>query len=75
MDALFGLPRKKSAGKSFRSALHGHIFLVSQPCVDEFVESSRTERKPTKQVIKLGTYRVHPVCIMCSVNNYCVGVQ
>lgn len=53
MDALFGLPRKKSAGKSFRSALHSHIFFGNQQSVDEFVaESSRTEKKPTKQVIQ-----------------------
>ena len=26
MDGLFGLPRKKSAGKSHRPSLHGHLF-------------------------------------------------
>ena len=48
MDALFGLPRKKSAGKSFRNPLHGHIFFGNQQSVDEFVESAGNEKKPTK---------------------------
>ena len=26
MDALFGLPRKKAAGESYRDALHGQLF-------------------------------------------------
>ena len=30
MDALFGLPRKKAAGKSQRDALHGHLFFGDQ---------------------------------------------
>ncbi|CAI8049128.1 hypothetical protein GBAR_LOCUS27057, partial [Geodia barretti] len=40
MDALFGLPRKKSAGQSHRDPLHGHIFFKDQPSVDEHVASS-----------------------------------
>ncbi|CAI8006843.1 hypothetical protein GBAR_LOCUS4927 [Geodia barretti] len=40
MDALFGLPRKKSAGQSHRDPLHGHIFFKDQPSVDENVASS-----------------------------------
>ena len=50
MDALFGLPRKKSAGKSFRNALHRHIFFGRQESVDEFVEheSSSKVKKPVK---------------------------
>lgn len=50
MDALFGLPRKKSAGKSFRNALHRHIFFGRQESVDEFVEheSSNKVKKPVK---------------------------
>ena len=38
-DALFGLPRKKSAGKSHRDPLHGHIFFGNQNDVDEHVSS------------------------------------
>ena len=30
MDALFGLPRKKSAGESYRSSLHGELFFIEQ---------------------------------------------
>ena len=40
MDALFGLPRKKSAGRSHRDPLHGQIFFKDQPSVDEHVASS-----------------------------------
>lgn len=48
MDALFGLPRKKSAGISHRTALHGDIFFASQPVVDEYVQSYSTEKKEQK---------------------------
>ena len=37
MDALFGLPRKKSAGFSYRKPLHGHIYFCDQSLVDEYV--------------------------------------
>ena len=37
MDALFGLPRKKVAGRSQRDALHGHLFFGDQAAVDEHV--------------------------------------
>lgn len=37
MDALFGLPRKKSAGKSVRPPLTGHLFFEDQTAVDEYV--------------------------------------
>ena len=40
MDAIFGLPRKKSAGSSVRGPLHGHIYFHDQAVVDEFVEHS-----------------------------------
>ena len=40
MDALFGLPRKKSAGQSFREARHGHLFFRQPSVVDEFVALS-----------------------------------
>ena len=36
MDALFGLPQKKSAGISFRDALHGKLFFGKQE-VDEHI--------------------------------------
>ena len=40
MDGLFGLPRKKSAGSSFRDAIHGHLFFGEQVVVDEYVASA-----------------------------------
>ena len=40
MDALFGLPRKKSSGISYRDAIHGHYFFYEQSMVDEFVLSA-----------------------------------
>ena len=39
MDALFGLPRKKSAGSSVRDPLHGSRFFYDQDEVDRFVQS------------------------------------
>ena len=37
MDAIFGLPRKKSAGISFRPPLHQVLFFHDQKEVDQFV--------------------------------------
>lgn len=48
MDALFGLPRKKSAGRSFRDPLRGHLLFTEQHLVDEYVESYVMEKKPPK---------------------------
>ena len=36
MDALFGLPRKKSAGTSYREPLLKDVFFIDQSLVDEF---------------------------------------
>ena len=47
MDALFGLPRKKSAGISYRDPLHNELFFCKQSSVDQFVEeSSSNKAKP-----------------------------
>ena len=43
MDALFGLPRKLSAGYSHREALHSSLYFLDQPSVDEFVHSTTGE--------------------------------
>ena len=48
MDALFGLPRKKSAGRSFREPLHGHLFFGDQNAVDEYVATAPKGRKVEK---------------------------
>ena len=50
MDALFGLPRKKSAGRSFREAIHGHLFFGDQSAVDEFVASAPSKHKKGPKV-------------------------
>ena len=41
MDALFGLPRKKSAGISYCDPLAGNLFFGDQSTVDEFVYESK----------------------------------
>ena len=48
MDGLFGLPRKKSAGSSFRDAIHGHLFFGEQAVVDEYVASACEAREGAK---------------------------
>ena len=47
MDAFFGLPRKKSAGTSYRDPLHGELFFCRQSPVDLFVEESAMSKKST----------------------------
>ena len=37
MDALYGPPRKKAAGVSYREPLHGDLFFNNQSAVDQFV--------------------------------------
>ena len=44
MDALFGLPRKKAAGVSYRPAVQGHLFFVEQSCVDEHVPGAKAQK-------------------------------
>ena len=53
MDALFGLPRKKAAGKSQRDALHGHLFFGDQAAVDDHVVSYDTHRQQKPKVCRL----------------------
>ena len=50
MDALFGLPRKKSAGNSYREAIHGHLFFGEQAVVDEYVASAFSKHKKEPKV-------------------------
>ena len=40
MDALFGLPRKKSAGVSNREPLLRNLYFYNQCAVDQFVKES-----------------------------------
>ena len=49
MDALFGLPRKKSAGNSVCPPLTGNLFFDDQTAVDEYVLiHSKTKLAATK---------------------------
>ena len=40
IDALFGLPRKKAAGISYREPLLGNVYFGNQSAVDQFVNES-----------------------------------
>jgi len=50
VDALFGLPRKKSAGTSHRDPLHGSLFFGDQAAVDEYVAAYKMPRKNVPKV-------------------------
>lgn len=71
MDALFGLPRKKSSGQSHREALHGNVFFKSQSSVDEHVANASQRKSSDKVTCFAG--------MMCSGDPkfcvYNVGVQ
>lgn len=43
MDGLFGLPRKKSAGISYRQPLLGSLYFCDQHAVDEYVASNHVK--------------------------------
>ncbi len=57
MDALFGLPRKKSAGISHRDPLHGTLFFGDQAAVDEYVAAYKMPRKTIPKVSLLNKLR------------------
>lgn len=44
MDAIFGLPRKKSAGTSFRPPLFKDLFFDDQIAVDQFVQEREIKK-------------------------------
>ena len=74
MDALFGLPRKKSAGISFREAIHGHLFFGQQERVDEHVALATLRHKKEPKVCALTkaksvhcNYKMR--CIRCAVTS------
>ena len=60
MDALFGLPRKKSAGKSHRPPLYDSLFFKDQSSVDEYVSNSSEIRE------------LHRVCLSLINASYCI---
>ena len=50
MDALFGLPREKTARVSHRDPLHGDLFWGDQTAVDEPVASYQMPRQKVPRV-------------------------
>lgn len=50
MDALFGLPRKKSAGQSYRDPVNGHLLFYNQATVDEYVSTYQTSKQVHQEV-------------------------
>ena len=53
MDALFGLPRKKSSGKSLRDPLFSNLLFCDQSSVDEFVQMDSNKPKSTSDNVQL----------------------
>ena len=51
VDALFGRPRKKCAGISFRQPLHGMLYFENQDEVDLFVEPAPRVKRQSNKVI------------------------
>ena len=78
MDALFGLPRKRSAGKSLRDPLHGKIFFGDQNEVDQFVAAHESQKKKVPKVTSMCDYvidmyalfRKNPFTIKMPINYY-----
>lgn len=58
MDAIFGLPRKKSSGTSYREPLHAGIFFEDQSKVDEFVDSYGSVNSTNVRISNLVKYIV-----------------
>lgn len=48
LDALFGLPRKKAAGTSYRDSLHGDLFFGRQSALDEYVAAAASQTNRQK---------------------------
>ncbi len=72
MDALFGLPRKKLAGVSFRSPLCGDLVFLDQTGVDEFVmDYSRPQHLNTVMSI-FNSSRMHNIyaCVCIFMTDY-----
>ena len=50
LDAFFGLPRKKAAGKSHRDPLNGKILFANWSSVDEHVAMYKMPNQQTGNV-------------------------
>lgn len=53
MDALFGLPRKKEAGKSYRDPLYKQTYFVEQIDIDKYVEDMNADSMPSVSLSSL----------------------
>ena len=62
MDAVFGLPRKKSAGISHRDPLHEDLFFCQQSTVDQFV----AENDQKRNVSTVSCIHVYESCVSSS---------
>ena len=53
IDAIFGLPCKKSAGSSYQDPLFGSLYFSEQSSVDEFVDTyGRTKDASLVSIVK-----------------------
>lgn len=64
MDALFGLPRKKMAGVSYREPLHGDLLFCDQSQVDQFVADSETSKRSQSSKREPDVSNMHTI-ILC----------
>ena len=53
MDAVFGLPRKKAAGTSFRPPLHHKLFFDHQAAVVQFVQENDVKKSHVIKEVSL----------------------
>lgn len=72
MDALFGLPRRKSAGQSHRQPLHGSLFFKDQHAVDEHVAGAKGQKYEKVKTRSLCN-NMMLFFIMQSCNNFLAG--
>ena len=59
MDALFGLPRRKAAGTSYRQALHGSLFFQDQGDVDKFVKSAPKNKQTKAEKVQINNEYIY----------------
>ena len=70
MDALFGLPRRKLAGQSYRQPLHGHLYFRDQQAVDEHVACAPQGLKHDKVQTNIVVY-LRPLAYLFIISQPC----
>ena len=74
MDALFGLPRKRSAGISYKEPLLGNIFFGEQASVDQFVaESNKSKSMSTVSLVLCITMICNILIMLQACNDFLAG--